>query len=111
MGESKLLRAEAGGYEGASHTEFTRILAEHGLLGIFALVVLGVGITYNVKRQKMSIGKTLMVGAAVWSSLFMMNAGMRLAMPSFMLGLSFLIILTPQVRKRLLKRNSTPNRT
>lgn len=103
VGEAKAARAEFLDFKAASHTEFSRVISEHGLLGIFALITLALATIYNFKRQKSIMGKAFVVGVVVWSFLFMLNAGMRLAAPSFMWGLSFLTILLPQIQKRNFK--------
>ncbi|MEZ5428770.1 MAG: O-antigen ligase family protein [Pyrinomonadaceae bacterium] len=104
-GVSKYYREKFLGTWASSHTEFTRVVSEHGLLGIFSLVMLGLTGLYNLRRQNTSMGKGLVAGAMIWGSLFMLNAGMRLAAPSFMWGLSFLTIVNfPMRRKPIFKR-------
>jgi hypothetical protein len=76
-----------------SHTEFSRLLSEHGMLGVFAIMALGVGSFFNVKRQKQGIGRALSAGAIAWSAFFMLSAGMRLAAPGFIWGMSFVTIV------------------
>ena len=93
VGESKDYSQKILGFESASHTEFSRIISEHGSFGILALFALALAAIYNLKRQKLSFGKALVGGAVVWSGLFMLNAGMRLAAPAFMWGLSFITII------------------
>lgn len=106
VGEAIPLRRDYVGKKVVSHTEFARVISEHGLFGIIALFVLALGSIYAVLHHKLSIGRALAVGAIVWSSLFMMNAGMRTAAPSFIWGLSFLTILTPQIRRKVLPNSS-----
>ena len=72
----------------ASHTEFTRLLAEHGFFGAVAiglLVSLGVR---NIYRAPTPHAKALVASALAWSLLFMVNSAMRTVAPSFMYGLS-----------------------
>lgn len=106
VGEAKKLRETYFGKPVGSHTEFARILSEHGMLGVLALVFLGIGILQRIVFQKTSLHRALTVGVVVWSCLFMMNAGMRMAAPSFMWGLSYLIIVTPQLRKSKLSKKT-----
>lgn len=93
VGVARYSREELLGKVVASHTEFSRLLAEHGIFGIFAIILLLVGVIYNVKRQKSRMGKAIIIGSIIWSSLYMLNSGMRLAAPSIMWGLSFLTIV------------------
>jgi O-Antigen ligase len=99
VGESKDIRQKLLGFESASHTEFSRIISEHGSLGILALIALAGATVYNMKRQKLGFAKALVAGAIAWSGLFMLNAGMRLAAPAFLLGLSFITVSVPRTRK------------
>ena len=100
VGGAKDLREGYLGKAVGAHTEFSRILGEHGVFGLFALIILGIGFVYSLKRQKTSMGKALVAGAVVWSSLFMLNAGMRLAAPSFIWGLSYLTLTVSFSRNR-----------
>lgn len=76
----------------ASHTEFSRLISEHGVFGILALLSLVLMTVLNIKYQDSGIGKGFVACFVVWSGLFMSNAGMRLAAPSFAWGLSFAMI-------------------
>lgn len=100
VGEARELREEYFGRAVGAHTEFTRILAEHGLFGIFAILALTIGVISRLRKLQLNLSKALAMGAVVWSSLFMMNAGMRLAAPSFMWGLSFLTVLACSPSKK-----------
>jgi O-Antigen ligase len=82
----------------AAHTEFTRLLAEHGLFGAFFIVLLlGRGIR-NVIRGESAREKGLVASAFSWSMLFMVNSAMRTVAPSFMYGLSFNIFRPASAR-------------
>ena len=73
----------------AAHTEFTRLLAEHGIFGAFAIVLLLAAGTRNVFRAASAREKALVASTLTWSILFMLNSAMRTVAPSFMYGLSF----------------------
>ncbi len=105
VGESSVERGKITQVPSASHTEFARIVSEHGIFGIFSLLMLGLMLIYNLKRQNSVEGKAMVAGLVVWSVLFMLNAGMRLAAPSFILGLSFLTITNFQSGKGNLRKN------
>ena len=71
----------------ASHTEYTRLLAEHGLLGLGALFVLGL-IAYRIVRAPSTrLGKALGAAMLAYSLLSMAVDGMRLAAAGFTFGL------------------------
>jgi O-antigen ligase len=80
-----------------AHTEFTRLLAEHGILGLAAILLLLILGAKNVIRVRDPRSKAIVVALISWSFLFMLNAGMRLVGPSFMVGLTCLTLL-PQAR-------------
>jgi hypothetical protein len=82
----------------SSHTEFSRLLSEHGIFGIFAIISLFLMFVHNLRRQSSSAGRALVAGAFVWSNLFMLNAGMRLAAPAFILGLSCVSVMNLRAR-------------
>ncbi len=103
-GNGKAAREELEYKAVSSHTEFSRLVSEHGILGIFSLMALGFATIYNFGQQKSAIGKAFVVGVVAWSSLYMLNSGMRLAAPSIIWGLSFVTILTQQ--KKYLKIES-----
>lgn len=77
----------------ASHTEYTRLLAEHGLLGLDALLLLLVMAIRNFRRANTTEGKVLVTSFLVWSLLFMAGSAMRIVAPSFLYGLSFATFL------------------
>ena len=95
VGQAKELREEYFGRAIGAHTEFARIAAEHGLLGILAIIALLVGVAGRLVAERVNLVRALSAGTVAWSLLFMMNSGMRLAAPSFVLGLSFLTVLFP----------------
>ncbi len=86
MGEE--IRGRLLGTPYASHTEWSRLLAEHGLFGLGAAVCVIVMVFRAGAHDKSRLEKALAVGFAVWSVLFMFHAGMRLAAPAFALGLA-----------------------
>ncbi len=100
VGEAKQYRKRFLEFRAASHTEFSRLLSEHGSLGIMALLCLLVVTVFNIRRQESNIGKAFVAGLVFWSGLFMMNAGMRLAAPSFAWGLSFAMIANMRLNRR-----------
>jgi O-antigen ligase len=71
----------------AAHTEYTRLLAEHGLLGAAALAVLLVLTAQAFLKAPGPWAKGIVAALAVWSFLFMAVTAMRLVAPAFLLGL------------------------
>lgn len=98
-GEAKSYRRENFGFSAASHTEFSRLLSEHGAFGILALLALLTMTIFNLQQQKSAFGQALVIGFVAWSSLYMLNAGMRLLAPSFLFGLTFIALSAVRSRK------------
>jgi O-antigen ligase len=88
VGQSRVKRNEFLGKTANAHTEFSRLLAEHGFLGLLALGLLLVVACRNAWRVKFTYRGAVSAGAITWGMLFMMVSGMRLAAPAFLLGLS-----------------------
>ncbi len=72
----------------AAHTEFTRLLAEHGLLGVTAICLLMYMTLGHVRAASGHWEKAMVIALTVWSLIYMLNSGMRLLAPSFVLGLA-----------------------
>ncbi len=72
----------------APHTEFTRMLGEHGLLGLGALLVLVWISVRMVSRAPSQQARAVTAGLMVWTIMNMMSAAMRLAAPGFFFGLA-----------------------
>jgi len=73
----------------AAHTEYTRVLAEHGIPGIISLGLLGMALARVYLRSANALSRGLRGGATVWGLTTMIHAAMRIAAMPFMLGLSF----------------------
>ncbi|SVC67085.1 uncharacterized protein METZ01_LOCUS319939, partial [marine metagenome] len=83
------------GYNSAvtAHSEFTRLLAEHGLFGLlsmFALIFLSIREYSTQKKQ----GKCILVCFTIIAILTMLHSAMRLAMPGFIFGFGFFKLIT-----------------
>lgn len=76
-------------YRGAAaHTEFSRMLAEHGLLGLAAIFLLIVIAIRNVRAANDRKDKAVAVSLVLWSIAFMFINAMRLVAPAFLFGLT-----------------------
>ncbi|MGE3518529.1 MAG: O-antigen ligase family protein, partial [Vicinamibacterales bacterium] len=71
----------------AAHTEFSRLLAEHGVFGLAALFLfIGMGIA-SVRRQPDPRIRAVCAALMSWSVLFMLSYATRTFAPSFAFGL------------------------
>jgi hypothetical protein len=73
----------------ASHSELTRLLAEHGIFGLAALLLLlGMG-CWNCVRAQTGLCRSIAVSLVAWALLYMFSNGVRIVTPCFLYGLSF----------------------
>ena len=88
-GIGKEKRKETFGQEVASHNEITRMLSEHGLFGIFGLLILVVTpfVLYINNRQHLYF-----LSFFVFWLLTINHAAMRTAAPAFVYALSLLLV-------------------
>ncbi|MDX2031489.1 MAG: O-antigen ligase family protein [Blastocatellia bacterium] len=73
--------------ESAAHTEFSRMVAEHGVFGFLAFVLLLYMCYRNLRRSQTPQAKAIAVGLTCWSFGFMLVTAMRLVAPCAILGL------------------------
>jgi hypothetical protein len=99
LGMAKTARAEQSGVVVAAHTEFTRLLAEHGVMGALALgALLLMGFqawTATVTRYEKAWTASLLA----FATLFMMVSGMRLVAPATAIGLAMISLRHAQGAK------------
>lgn len=76
-----------------THTEYTGLLAEHGMLGLVALGCLG-GMTVSAfRRQQVVEGRILAIALMVWSLASMLHLATRLALIPFAFALASAVLL------------------
>ncbi len=87
VGKNKEYRLETTGVDAASHNEITRMLAEHGMFGLFALIILLITpmVLYINNQQNIFV-----FSFVVFWILTINHAAMRLAAPAFIYALSLL---------------------
>lgn len=73
----------------SAHTEFSRMLAEHGTFGAISLLVLLISLAKIVIQNKVSINRAVVASCFAWGLLFMAHSATRLVAPSFLIGLAF----------------------
>ena len=85
VGRNKAYKREIMGVEVAAHNEFSRLLAEHGIFGVFMIVILVVTplVFFNNRR----IQFLLLLPLFLFWGLTISHAATRLALPSFVYGL------------------------
>lgn len=105
VGMGKAARVKYGyAVEVAAHNEFSRILAEHGALGVVALLILlGLPIAYFYRSNRI-VERIVVIAFIGFCFVFMTHAATRIAAPSFLYGFAFIRI--PK-NKRALKIHDT----
>lgn len=89
VGQADIYRADFFGRPIAAHTEFTRLLGEHGLFGIIILALLAWMILKQYLANEPGIGQALAAGFSVWGLSVMIHAATRLAAVPLALSLAF----------------------
>jgi hypothetical protein len=78
-----------------AHTEFTRLLSEHGIFGLVALCIL-LGVTAGrLLRARGNVQKGVSAALLAWTFLYMASNGMRVAAPSLTFGLAMATLIPP----------------
>lgn len=99
-GKSKLEITETRGEEIAAHTEWSRMVAEHGVFGLIALLLLiFVPLTHVLKVPPSS--RPLLLAIVILSMFSMFHAAMRLAIISYLYAWALII---PVREKATLRR-------
>jgi O-antigen ligase len=78
VGVSPIYHPLFGGIESAAHTEYSRILAEHGILGIGSLLILGLLCVRAFFRSRSNPARGFLAGMSLWSLAEMAHSAMRI---------------------------------
>jgi O-antigen ligase len=81
----------------AAHNEYTRLLAEHGSLGLAALLILFVLAGRLLTRPQRPFAKGFTFATVTYALLFLFHSAMRLAAPAYLFGLAAVtLVLEPE---------------
>ncbi len=78
----------------SAHTEFSRMLAEHGSFGLAAIFLLLLMAIQYIYRPRPGSNKAITAAMISWSFFYMLTAAMRLVAPAFTFGLAAVSIST-----------------
>ncbi len=98
VGRVKDLRFQKTGIHAASHNEMSRVVAEHGLLGVFAFILLlALPLLLRIQHR----GNVLFYSFYFFWVLTINHSAMRIAAPAFVYALSLLTIKneTPRLHR------------
>ena len=90
-------RAEISGVPSAAHIEYSRLMAEHGLFGIAAILII---VFFPIKtffQLRSTDDKILLILCAVFVFVTLAHAAMRTAAPGYIYGLAFINIARSRV--------------
>jgi len=107
VGASKRVRA-SGVANAAAHTEFTRLLAEHGVLGVLALGSLGLMAVLNLRGRVELWEQAWSLALMVWTAGAMSNAAMRVGAVSLAFALASVRLVPTEARRRTVPRRARP---
>lgn len=102
---------ETLGRGAVAHTEFTRLLAEHGLLGLCALLALLAATGWNLARASSGRHRAFMAAMTAWGLSFMLVSGFRLAAPAYAIGLTFMSRWFDPRRGQIVQADGVQERT
>lgn len=84
----------------AAHTEYSRMLAEHGLFGLASLLLLAWMVGKALLRPVPALQKAMAAGLIAWSLLFMFHAAVRMAAPCFTFAIGIALLGRQAVPRR-----------
>ena len=90
IGIMKYVRLEKTGIKAATHNEISRMLSEHGLFGIFALLIL---IIVPIINNPFGIKNIYFYPLLLFWLLTISHSSMRIAAPAFIYGLGLITII------------------
>ncbi len=88
VGESPYYHIAAFGYLKPTHTEYGRLLAEHGSLGLAALVLLAWVTLSRIFLRAPAMSKAVSVGFTFWALFYLIHSATRMVAPSLAFGLA-----------------------
>lgn len=101
-GMGTLLVENQAGNPAHSHSEYTRLLAEHGLFGVIALLILLIAPLIRIFHLQPSL-RPLPLAIFVFVLFTLAHSAMRLAIPGFFYGL---VLISPSVKNNLSTSNN-----
>lgn len=114
LGMSNALRPDYG-VRNISHMEQSRLLAEHGALGLIVLLLM-VGLAWVEFQRRRGINRVLLTFFFLFSFLTMLHSATRLAVVGFTYGMAFITLIPslasdPVYRKSSVGRGQQPLRS
>jgi len=87
VGQSPYYHIEFFGYAKPTHTEYGRLIAEHGLLGVAIMLIMFGVVFARLFSSRPPLSKALSLSLTIWALIYMAHAATRLVAPSFAFAL------------------------
>jgi O-antigen ligase len=98
VGGGKFYRMEELKIQAASHNEMSRLIGEHGLIGIVALIILLVVPLRHMAKQPY-LARAFLGSFLIFWFLTINHSAMRIAFPGFIYGLSVAVITFKEMKE------------
>ncbi|MEO6694250.1 MAG: O-antigen ligase family protein [Ignavibacteria bacterium] len=85
------------GVEAAAHIEYSRLLAEHGIFGIAAILIIVIFPIKTFFQLRSTDDKIILILCVTFVFITLGHAAMRTAAPGFIYGLAFINIVRPRI--------------
>lgn len=95
VGTGKFKRIDELGYKVASHNEMSRLLGEHGMVGLFLIFLLIIVPLIKMYKEP-TLNRAFISAFLIFWFLTINHSAMRLAMPAFVYGLAVMTITTKE---------------
>ena len=86
LGSSTAIHRKYAEINAQTHTEWSRLLLEHGMFGMMAIVFLMIWMKKRSLTAKTALSRAIFRSFAVKAIFYMFHAGMRTALPGFLIG-------------------------
>jgi hypothetical protein len=80
----------------ATHTEYTRLLAEHGMAGLLAILLMVIMLGGAYRRTAGRLEQYWVIALLAWPMMEMTHAAMRIVAISFLFGLAMVNWVQPE---------------
>jgi hypothetical protein len=83
-----------GAIQTSTHTEFSRLPAQHGIFGVVALGLMALIALRDITGQRSTAAKAISIALIMWSVLTMGHAAMRIALTPLAFGMAAALFLS-----------------
>jgi len=105
VGPGQSYRLHAMTYRASNaHTEYTRLLAEHGVFGVMAILLLLWIAAERWFALDSVLARGIGLGLTTWALLYMGHSAMRLVLPAFCFGLGGAHLMIAETERRFRRR-------